>query len=207
MKARNATPIEPCTASTRAFSVAGRFDPNSAAAAPNSDRISTHSSSDPSWLPQTPDTLYSIGFSVCEFGRTTASEKSDTTKAQVSAAKDTATSRNCAIAAGAAIAINAGRRRRCAPHSGKVDLHQRHHQRQHQREMPKSRQSSASPVSVRQSMRHRPPLPMTLRRYPPRPWVAICRAALGRPIVPLPPAVSPATPEQSEGGPRCPRPS
>ena len=35
----------------------GRFDPNSHTAAPNSDRISTHRSIEPSWFPQTPAIL------------------------------------------------------------------------------------------------------------------------------------------------------
>jgi hypothetical protein len=54
MKAKNATATEDCTASTRALSGGGRLPPNHAAQAPNRVRISTHSSSEPSWLPQTP---------------------------------------------------------------------------------------------------------------------------------------------------------
>ena len=54
MKARKPTPIMPCTASTRAFSVGGRLLPNSATAAPNSARMRTQSSIEPSWFPQTP---------------------------------------------------------------------------------------------------------------------------------------------------------
>ena len=54
MKAKNATETEDCTASTRALRVGGRLPPNQAAIAPNSVRISTQSSIDPSWFPQTP---------------------------------------------------------------------------------------------------------------------------------------------------------
>ena len=57
MKARKATPIEACTASTRALSRGGKPPPNQAAIAPNSARISTQSSIEPSWLPQTPEIL------------------------------------------------------------------------------------------------------------------------------------------------------
>ena len=57
MNSRNATAIEACTASTLARRVRGKFVPNSATAAPNSARISTHSSIEPSWFPQTPEML------------------------------------------------------------------------------------------------------------------------------------------------------
>ena len=81
IKAKNATPTMPCTAKTRAFSVAGRLSPNQTAQAPNSAKVSDHKSRLPSWLPQTPEILYSIGLSVCEFSVTSRKEKSDTTKA------------------------------------------------------------------------------------------------------------------------------
>ncbi len=54
MNSRKATPMEPCTARTRALSVIGRLVPKSATAAPKIDRISTHSSMEPSWFPHTP---------------------------------------------------------------------------------------------------------------------------------------------------------
>ena len=47
----------PWTASTRARSVSGRLPPNTATAAPNTARISSHSSIEPSWLAQTPEIL------------------------------------------------------------------------------------------------------------------------------------------------------
>ena len=53
----NAVPIDACTDRTRARSRGGRLSPKTAAAAPNSARISTHSSIEPSWFPQTPLTL------------------------------------------------------------------------------------------------------------------------------------------------------
>ena len=48
MKAKNATPIAACTERTRARKVGGRFPPNHAAIAPNSETMSTHSSIEPS---------------------------------------------------------------------------------------------------------------------------------------------------------------
>ena len=57
MNSRKAAPIEPCTASTFAFSSRGRLLPKVATAAPNSDRISTHSTIEPSWFPHTPEIL------------------------------------------------------------------------------------------------------------------------------------------------------
>ncbi len=57
MNSRNATEIDACTASTLAFSVAGRLLPNSATAAPKIDRISTHSTIEPSWFPHAPAIL------------------------------------------------------------------------------------------------------------------------------------------------------
>ncbi len=54
MNRKNPVPTMPCTASTRARRLGGRLRPNSATAAPNKVRISTHSSIEPSWLPHTP---------------------------------------------------------------------------------------------------------------------------------------------------------
>ena len=54
MNSKNAAAIHACTPSTLALSVAGRLPPNSATSAPNSARISTHSSIEPSWFPHTP---------------------------------------------------------------------------------------------------------------------------------------------------------
>ena len=54
MKAKKATPTIAWTPSTRARSVGGRLPPNQAASAPNRARISTQSSIEPSWFPQTP---------------------------------------------------------------------------------------------------------------------------------------------------------
>ena len=53
------TPIEIIAwiLSVRAFSRGGRFSPNSATSAPKMVRMSTHSSSEPSWLPQVPLSL------------------------------------------------------------------------------------------------------------------------------------------------------
>ena len=79
MNSRKAAPIQPCTASTLARSDAGRLRPNTATSAPKKVRISTHSSIEPSWLPQVPVTLNSSGFSEWEFSQTLATEKSDWT--------------------------------------------------------------------------------------------------------------------------------
>ena len=57
MNSRKATAMPACTASTLARSVRGRLVPNRATAAPNSARISTHSSIEPSWFPHTPEIL------------------------------------------------------------------------------------------------------------------------------------------------------
>ena len=49
--------MEPCTASTRAFSVGGRLSPKIATAPPKLARMKTQSSMEPSWFPQTPEIL------------------------------------------------------------------------------------------------------------------------------------------------------
>jgi hypothetical protein len=73
--------------------------------APKMVRISTHSSIEPSWLPQVAETLNSTGICEFEFAATIRIEKSETTKACVSAAKDSPVSRNCISAAGTAARI------------------------------------------------------------------------------------------------------
>ena len=56
MKIKKAAEMAPCTASTsRANRAAGSAEQPTAA--PKSARISTHSSIEPSWLPQTPEIL------------------------------------------------------------------------------------------------------------------------------------------------------
>ena len=54
MKAKNPAATSPCTASTRARSAAGRLAPKAAIMAPNSARMRTHSTIEPSWFAQTP---------------------------------------------------------------------------------------------------------------------------------------------------------
>jgi hypothetical protein len=79
-KARNSEPSAPCTATADAFNPNGR--PRARAKAPpKTVRTRHHSSSEPSWLPQAPATLYSIGLSVWLLAATLETEKSDTTKA------------------------------------------------------------------------------------------------------------------------------
>ena len=88
---RNATPIIPCTASTRAFSRSGRLPPNPATAAPI-DRQDQHPQQKRPLMvpPDARDLVEHRLQAVCEFPTTTASEKSETTKAQVSAANEAA---------------------------------------------------------------------------------------------------------------------
>ena len=81
MKAKKATATADWTARTRARRVGGRLPPNQAAIAPKSVRINTHSSMEPSWFPQTPLILYSIGLAEWLFSQTRRSEKSEVTKA------------------------------------------------------------------------------------------------------------------------------
>ncbi len=57
----------------------GIIRPNTEISTPNSASINTHSSIEPSWLAQTPVTLYSIGLDECEFSATLTSEKSEMT--------------------------------------------------------------------------------------------------------------------------------
>ncbi len=52
MNRKNAAEIQDCTPSTLALSRAGRLPPNTATIAPNSARMRTHSSIEPSWFPQ-----------------------------------------------------------------------------------------------------------------------------------------------------------
>ena len=58
MKSRKATAIDRLHGEhVGACSWRGRLAPNSATAAPNRARISTHSSIEPSWFPHTPEIL------------------------------------------------------------------------------------------------------------------------------------------------------
>ncbi len=57
VKSRKPVATMPSTASTRAFSVAGRFRPKPATAPEHMARISTHSTIEPSWFPHVPVSL------------------------------------------------------------------------------------------------------------------------------------------------------
>ena len=57
MKSRKATLIRPCTASALALSVARQRAAEKGDEAPKIARISTQSSIEPSWFPQTPEIL------------------------------------------------------------------------------------------------------------------------------------------------------
>ncbi len=72
---------------------------------------------DPSWFPQTPLILYSIGLAEWLFSATSRSEKSEVTKAYISAAKAKPVIRSCSVAAGSATAIQPDQRF-CAPTMG-----------------------------------------------------------------------------------------
>ncbi|MNI61834.1 hypothetical protein D3C73_1171230 [compost metagenome] len=79
-KARNRLDRAACTATAEVFRPNGR--PRARASAPPKTVITRHhSSSEPSWLPQAPATLYSNGLSVWLFRATFETEKSETTKA------------------------------------------------------------------------------------------------------------------------------
>ena len=54
MNSRKPTPIRPWTASERALNGKGRLRPYQATAAPQTARIQTQSTSEPSWFPHTP---------------------------------------------------------------------------------------------------------------------------------------------------------
>ena len=69
--------------------------PNSATAAPKIASINTQSRSDPSWLPQVPAILNSIGFIECEFSTTLRTVKSLTTNDRISAANAIARNSSC----------------------------------------------------------------------------------------------------------------
>jgi hypothetical protein len=79
MNRMNATAIEDCTVSTLALNRAGRLAPKRATSAPNTLRMSTHNSMEPSWLPHRPLSLYTSGLAECEFSNTLTTEKSDRT--------------------------------------------------------------------------------------------------------------------------------
>jgi len=57
MKTRNPNAIMAWIDSTRACSAAGKLPPKVATRPPNSVRISTHSTIEPSWFPHTPVSL------------------------------------------------------------------------------------------------------------------------------------------------------
>ena len=81
INSKNATAISDCILRALAFNGGGIFRPHTATAAPNIDKIKTQSSIEPSWLPQTPLTLYSKGLSEWLLLYTSRSEKSDITNA------------------------------------------------------------------------------------------------------------------------------
>ena len=57
IKSTKVAEIAPWIASTADRRSSGRFAPKNQTAAPKSERISTHKSIEPSWLPQTPEIL------------------------------------------------------------------------------------------------------------------------------------------------------
>ena len=69
MNSRKPTPIIACTASTRARSAGGRLRPKAATAAPNSARMNTHRSIEPSWLLHTPRQLVEQRLHAVRIGR------------------------------------------------------------------------------------------------------------------------------------------
>ena len=96
--------------------------------------MKTHSIIEPSWLPQTPVTLYSIGFDGFEFSKTLRTEKSETMWACMKIAKASATRPSCSTAAGRARSISA-RLRADGTDQRQRALHRATEQRQNECEM------------------------------------------------------------------------
>ncbi len=67
MNSRKPTVIIPMTASTRATISGGRLRLKAAMAALHPASIKAHSSSEPSWAPQTAEILYTVGSRVLPF--------------------------------------------------------------------------------------------------------------------------------------------
>ena len=80
-KDRKPTAMPPMTASTRDRTSNGNCGLNSATAAVHRQRISTHSSREPSWLPHTAENLYMAGSRLLLLEATTLTEKSSCRKA------------------------------------------------------------------------------------------------------------------------------
>ena len=72
----------------RDFKTKGIFFPNGEIRAPYIVSISVQSNIDPSWLAQTPETLYNNGLSVCEWLDTNERLKLDLTKADIKIKKE-----------------------------------------------------------------------------------------------------------------------
>ena len=120
MNSRNAKAIIDWTDRVRAFRVGGRLPPNSATMQPNSARISTHSSIEPSWFPQLEAILKVIGCKEFEFCATLTMVKSLTAKPYSRQPNEVPMQRNWTIAEGVALAIQLWLPR-AAPASGRND--------------------------------------------------------------------------------------
>ena len=107
----------PITLSTRATITKGRPRLNVATAVIQPERMSTHSKSEPSWLPHKAENLKMGGSRLLELAATTATEKSSCKKLTANRANATATKTVTPTANEGAIFM-AATSRRAAPHIG-----------------------------------------------------------------------------------------
>ncbi len=122
------------TARMRATIASGSWRLKTVTASIQTVRISTHSSSEPSWPPHTAANLYCNGRFELECSATYSTEKSLLTKDQARQPKAIATNTNWPCAAGRATAIKAGLPR-AAPTSGSVACTSASSQREDEGEM------------------------------------------------------------------------
>ena len=107
MNSRKPTLIMAITESMRASISRGKCRLNTVTASIHTVSISTHSSSEPSWLPQVAAKRYCTGRLELELLATLSTEKSLPTKDQARQPNAIATNTNCPCAAGRATAIHA----------------------------------------------------------------------------------------------------
>ena len=116
-KAKKPTAIIPMTLNTRATISSGKPRLNKATAVIQPERINTHSSNEPSWLPQSAENLNIGGNKLFEFAATTATVKSSCRKLTANNAKATATN-NATATASVGAKFMAVTSRRILPHIG-----------------------------------------------------------------------------------------
>ena len=87
IKAKKQLAIADWTDNTLALKSVRKLLPKQATRNPKNVSIKTHNSIEPSWLPQVPLILYSIGLAEWEFSTTSFTEKSDVINAFIKAPK------------------------------------------------------------------------------------------------------------------------